>query len=814
MGTLDYRSRAWSKPFLAHLGEDGDHQLLSAHLLGVSKIAGRLAAKLDLQDAGAILGLLHDVGKYSVPFQEYLLSMDPGEESEPQHYLKGHIDHSTAGAQILWRARKDINKREKVVAEMLSLCIASHHSGLIDCVSPDGTDKFSLRMQKAERDCHREEAWENMDGLVRARAEQLLQSPPIFQELESLLARLRRHDEELIRKFYVGMLVRFLFSCLIDADRTDTADDSKRSLAETRQSGHYVAWDDLIALLEEELARFPCDGRVDILRTQVSGLCKTASERNKGAYTLTVPTGGGKTLASLRFALHHAAKWGMDRIIYVSPYTSIIDQNAAVVRAVLEPAGTPFASVVLEYHSNLSPTRETARSRLLAENWDAPVVFTTLVQLLETLFGGGTRSVRRMHALTNAVLVFDEVQTLPVRVIHMFNNAANFLIEQGKSTILLCTATQPLLHRVDKRKGALALQENAELMPNVKELFEELKRYDTLDRRKTGGWSHEEVADLAVAEASTENCCLVVLNTKLDALKVYGECKDKASNGTVFHLSTGMCPAHRMSVLNEIKTRLEEKQLVICVSTQLIEAGIDIDFASVVRDIAGIDSLVQAAGRCNRHGKRPAGQVHIINLAGGIPSSLKEIKDAQGAGQRVLDEARCESNDVIVDLSNPGLLETYFNYHFHARQVEMSYPVHLEERDDTLLNMLGRNTMAVASSREDIQVALHQSFMSASKSFEAVDKLTQGIVVPYGAKGRTLISKLCSTADIPNQRRLLRQAQQYTVNLFASQIQRLPRGAIVEVQPETGILYLNESYYNDEFGFSASGGENLEGLVV
>jgi CRISPR-associated endonuclease/helicase Cas3 len=351
-------------------------------------------------------------------------------------------------------------------------------------------------------------------------------------------------------------------------------------------------------------------------------------------------------------------------------------------------------------------------------------------------------------------------------------------------------------------------------MPNVKELFDELKRYDTFDRRKAGGWRHDEVADLAVTEASAEKSCLVVLNTKLDALKIYGECKSKAPKGTVFHLSTGMCPAHRMSVLKKIKARLKKNQLVICVSTQLIEAGIDIDFASVVRDIAGIDSLVQAAGRCNRHGKRFTGRVHIINLAGGVPSSLKEIRDAQSAGQRVLDEVRDKSNDGATDLSNPELLETYFNYHFHARKVEMSYPVRLEERDDTLLNMLGPNTMAVSSGREDIQVALHQSFMSASKSFEAIEKLTQGVVVPYGAKGQNLISKLCSLTDIVNQRQLLRRAQQYTVNLFASQIQKLPRGAIVETQPGTGVLHLNESFYNDEFGFSAGGGENLEGLVV
>jgi CRISPR-associated endonuclease/helicase Cas3 len=184
---------------------------------------------------------------------------------------------------------------------------------------------------------------------------------------------------------------------------------------------------------------------MDVLRREVSAHCLSASIRPKGTFTLTVPTGGGKTLASLRFALNHAAKWKMERVIYVSPYTSIIDQNADVVRGILEPRGTEFATVLLEHHSNLTPLKQTWRSKVLSENWDAPVVFTTAVQLLEALFGSGTRAVRRMHQMANAVLIFDEIQTLPVRCVHLFNNAMNFLVEQCGSSVVLCTATQPLL---------------------------------------------------------------------------------------------------------------------------------------------------------------------------------------------------------------------------------------------------------------------------------------------------------------------------------------------------------------------------------
>ena len=346
---------------------------------------------------------------------------------------------------------------------------------------------------------------------------------------------------------------------------------------------------------------------IDALRKQVSESCLSASERPKGVYLLTVPTGGGKTLASLRFALHHAAKWSMDRVIYVSPYTSIIDQNAKVVRDILEPDRTEFASVVLEHHSNLTPVHQTWRSKILSENWDAPVVFTTAVQLLEGLFGSGTRAVRRMHQMARSVLIFDEIQTVPVRCVHLLNSALNFLVEQCGSTVVLCTATQPLLHEVDYGKGALRLSENAEIMRDVPALFAQVRRYETYDRRRPGGWGHDEAAQLAIGETRSAGSCLVVVNTKREALSIFKECRSGASDIAVSHLSTSMCPAHRMKVLDEIKDRLARGAPTICVSTQLIEAGVDISFGSAIRALAGLDSIAQAGGRCNRHGEMERG---------------------------------------------------------------------------------------------------------------------------------------------------------------------------------------------------------------
>jgi CRISPR-associated endonuclease/helicase Cas3 len=258
----------------------------------------------------------------------------------------------------------------------------------------------------------------------------------------------------------------------------------------------------------------------------------------------------------------------MERVIYVSPFISIVDQNAQVVREVLEPKGCEFASIVLEHHSNLTPDKESWRTGVLAENWDAPVVFTMAVQVLESLFGGGTRAVRRMHALANAVIVFDEVQTLPVRTIHLFNNAVNFLVEQCGSSIVLCTATQPLLHRVAPEKGAIRLAADAELMPNAPQLFGELKRHETFDQtRKPGGWQAAEVAELAVSETLTEGSCFVIVNTKRDALAIYTECKVRLDelHTKAYTMARANCSMASCSIASTTLMRREKANLAeIC----------------------------------------------------------------------------------------------------------------------------------------------------------------------------------------------------------------------------------------------------------
>jgi CRISPR-associated endonuclease/helicase Cas3 len=817
--------------FLAHLRSSGDGQFLRDHLLRVSAITSRLAAKTGMPRVGALIGLVHDLGKYSTAFQDYLhkVAADAAMEMEPNFSLKGSVDHSTAGAQII--ARGLIGAEEEIgrfAAEALALCVASHHSGLIDCILPNGEDGLLRRLNKHDALSHRSEVWSSVEAAIRAPLESLLNDPKVAAEIIAAMDRIRAKDsDDVVQPFKQGLLLRVLFSCLIDGDRTDTADFDKPTSASFRQHGEYVPWENLIDRLEGKLATFQNERWVDQCRREISDHCLAGAERPKGVFTLTVPTGGGKTLASLRFALHHTQRWGMDRVIYVSPYISIADQNAQVVREVLEPKVYDFASIVLEHHSNLTEEKESWRGSVLAENWDAPVVFTTAVQVLEALFGGGTRSVRRLHALTRAVIVFDEVQTIPIRTIHLFNNAVNFLVEQCGASVVLCTATQPLLDRVDRAKGAM--KQGTELMPNPPKLFRDLRRYQTFDKtNKPGGWSAAEVGALAMDEMREHGSCLVIVNTKRDALAIYAQWKerlkalaDTMDEGCLVHLSTHMCPAHRLEALNRMKAALTSHagKRVLCVSTQLIEAGVDIDFATVVRDLAGLDSIAQAAGRCNRNGERTLGRVHIVKMAGSLPKQLEEICCAQTNARRVLDDWRDEEGDRPFELSDPKLMEQFFKYHFFDRAKQMDYPIAATptQRADTLLQMLGENGMAV----EDAKIAgvmrrgLMQSFYTAAQAFQAIDCQTQGVVAPFRQEGIDLIAELSATQNLASEFRLLRKAQQFTVNVFPHEKESLMRKeAVYEAQPGTGVLCLREGFYSNEFGLALDGTERMESLIA
>jgi CRISPR-associated endonuclease/helicase Cas3 len=677
-------------------------------------------------------------------------------------------------------------------------------------------------MEKPEDRTHTNEVLSNLDKELRRKIEHLLSGALEKHLHEKMKDMLENNASKETMTFKCGLLVRFLFSCLIDADRINTADFEFPGNKTLRNKDKTPDWEKLIDRFNAK--KFENKTKVDVLRNRISQECLAFSKKPKGLYQLTVPTGGGKTFSSLRFALHHAKKHQMERIIYVIPYTSIIDQNAEEVRKILEEKdkeGKYIGNVVLEHHSNLTPDEESKRQNLLSENWDAPIIFTTQVQFLEALFSSGTRGARRMHQLANAVIIFDEVQTIPVRCVHLFNLAVRFLVHNCNSTIILCTATQPLLDKVDPMQRSLSINREQHMIEDVKTLFKKLKRVSVHDKRKAGGWKESQIKKLIEKEIKTSGSVLIIVNTKASAQNLYQQLKPIKS-AEVYHLSTNMCPAHRMDVLNKIKERLDphKPELTICISTQLIEAGVDIDFGCVIRYLAGLDSIAQAAGRCNRHGLRSTGNVYIVNPKYENLGKLEDIRKGKEIAERVLDEYRKNPKEFEDDILSPVAMERFYFYYFYARKEKMNYPLNSNSivgRDDNLFDLLSLNMLSAQGYQRingsPPKLPLQQSFQTASKAFQAIDSPTHGIVVPYGKEGQRIIIGLCAAFDLEKQYRLLKKAQRYSVNVFPRTFEELSRrNAIYEAQEGTGVFYLDAQYYSDDTGLSKETVNEMEFL--
>lgn len=812
-----------SSRYIAHVRKsDGQPQSLQTHLRETAEIAKLLASKLDLDQAGELLGLMHDFGKYSRKFQKYIHDetglFNPDLDDEESTPNGSKVDHSTAGAQWVYRELRKFGAAQgigELFGQMLGLCIASHHgAGLIDCLDDEGNAVWKKRFEKDDELTHLVECERNADETVLQKAKELAGENLIRSLLKAVKPILSDPiSNDKIKEFYLGCLTRFLFSCLIDADRINSSDFEREAQKEVRHLTEKPDWQSAIDKLETHLASFENRYPIDEIRCKISDDCLKRATDSQGIYTLTVPTGGGKTLASLRYALHHAQKHNLDRIIYIIPYTSIIDQNAQAVREIL---GEDW---VLEHHSNLEPEKQNWQDKLLSENWDKPIVFTTMVQFLDAWFGGGTRGARHIHPMTNAVLIFDEIQTLPVKCVHLFCNVLNWLMTFGKSTAVLCTATQPLLGESGlqnfpegKResiaaRGLLKQPAHAEIMgtdEQREELYKKLSRVEIRFNEKSGGWNVDEAGAFLLEQFQTTPSCLFIVNTKKWAQELYQYCqRQNMPSESLFHLSTNQCAAHRKAIFDTIKARLKNKEPVICISTQLIEAGVDISMACVIRALSGLDSIAQAAGRCNRHGeKKGKGLVWVLNLQEqDFTRILPDIQAGKTHAERVFRDFAGQ------DILQPEAMKRYFEYYFYQRSDEMLYSVKNSETG-SLLDWLSDNknnpggNININNRRTGKIQLLMQSFKSAGRAFQAIDAPTHAVIVPYG-EGAELIAKLCGEWDPKEMYDAKKKAQRYSVNVFPNVWDKLQKeNALYETIEGSGIYYLNERYYNDEFGLS------------
>lgn len=793
--------------YIAHYrSQDGVVQTVSEHLEGVAAQSKKKADKIGLPEAGELLGFLHDLGKYSDSFQKYIGLgtgiIDPDIDGVDANIksLKGKIDHSTAGAQWIWQHFKKYGSQGRLAGQILAVCLASHHGGMLDCLKTDGKNEFFKRMQKSEEKTHLQECLKTRDHNVIDSLERIASDKFLKKFLTRIVSIVspQKKEHDRLKHFRLGFFTRFLFSCLIDADRLDSADFEIPENISLRNHGP-VDWQTAINRLEEKLAGFQERNHVDELRNKISRQCLDRAIGPQGIYTLTVPTGGGKTFASIRFGLHHAKAHNLDHIIYIIPYTSIIEQNARVVKDILEKKEDLYPWV-LEHHSNLEPELQTWHSKLSSENWDAPIIFTTMVQFLEVLFGSGTRGSRRLHNLARSVIIFDEIQSLPVNCVHLFCNGLQFLTDHTNTTAVLCTATQPLLTGVNRNYGAIDIPDGNELAGDAASLFKKLKRVDIKDMTRPEGWNEKEIANFALKQVHEKGNCLIIVNTKDWAKKLYEKCESKLNKETIFHLSTSLCPAHRKTILGLVQERLEQKLPVLCISTQLIEAGVDVDFNSVIRFLAGLDSIAQAAGRCNRNGNFDTAQVYVINPDEEAIDLLEDIKIGRDKAKRVLKEGGHE------DFLSPSAIERYFSYYFYERQETMTYPLSEKQaaRKDNLLNLLSDNPLNVGREPDPKKsmFTLQQSFKTAGRAFKAIDAPTQAVIVQY-KEGKVIVAGLCAEPEPAKAYDLLKKAQKYSVNLFPNVWEKLKKAdAVRPVRQGEEIYYLDERHYSPKFGVS------------
>ncbi|KUE74387.1 hypothetical protein AUQ37_04630 [Candidatus Methanomethylophilus sp. 1R26] len=589
--------------------------------------------------------------------------------------------------------------------------------------------------------------------------------------------------------FQWGLLTRLLLSALVDADRTDTMEFQDNRTYRSKKAD----WKLLKNRFYDYTLNLPVRNSLDEIRRTISDQCFAASSMPKGLFSLTVPTGGGKTLSSLRFALEHAEHYGMDHIIYVIPYTTIIDQNAKAVKSILNRS--PRDNNVTECHSNIDvyESDDPSTASFAMDTWDSPIVFTTVVQFLEVIYAGGTKRLRRMHNLTNSVIIFDEVQKIPVKCLSLFNEALGFLTEFCRSSVVLCTATQ--LPFEEYGRHPLSSSVPREIIGDVGGLFSSMKRVK-IEKVDSPPMSAEGVASMACDLINKSGSVLIIVNTKTMAKNVHSALQTMIPDDVkLYHLSTNMCQMHRSKKLDEMIDVLG-KMKVICVSTQLIEAGIDVDFETVIRCTAGLDSIAQAAGRCNRNALKETGKVYVVDTNENL-GSLPEIERGRDFANQVIRETD--------DILKPASIMKYFKLYFtNSHKIYYDYPIDMGK---TEFDLLSTNTIlwdnykraSEKSGRPVNNITLKQSFSVANSRFNVIDG-TDCLVVPYNDDARAAISALQGNGySIAERRRLLISLQKYAVNVHNLN-RMLTEHKAYAIGGETELYCLAEGYYDEDYG--------------
>ncbi|MEE9319531.1 MAG: CRISPR-associated helicase Cas3' [Granulosicoccus sp.] len=696
---------------LAHVRQKSDNSFvehwLEDHLLATAKLAGKFAEPFESSDWSECAGLWHDLGKYSADFQNYIKSVSGYDEDAHIEGGKGRVDHSAAGAI---HAVVNLGMSGRIIAYL----IAGHHAGLPDWYKLEGSTGgvLSERLQQKE---HLDRALGTAS--ISDRILHFGQKPDVKK-----LSKTGGADG-------FALWVRMLFSCLVDADFLDT--EAFMDEAKSVDRGGYPCLTDLLLMFNKHmdlLVENAQNTAVNRLRASILQECRTKASEASGLYSLTVPTGGGKTLSAMAFALEHAKKHGKARILYVIPYTSIIEQTANTFRDV-------FGDVIIEHHSNFDPDREDSKSRLAADNWDAPIIVTTNVQFFESLFAARTSRCRKLHNIVNSVVVLDEAQMLPTEFLEPVLGVIDLLSKYYRVTFVLSTATQPALSSRSgfncKFKG---LEKVREIIADPDDLYSKLERVEvSMPEDMNSRQSWETIAD----ELAEFDSVLVIVNTRRAARELHA----LMPRGT-YHLSASLCGQHRSNLIAEIKCRLGQGESIRVVSTQLIEAGVDLDFPVVYRALAGLDSIAQAAGRCNREGGQQ-GKGKVVVFVPPEPAPIGHLRH----GEQI-------TKSLMSSFSGSPLTRELFKQYF--------------ERFYAAVHSLDKHkikSLLTPQGKGDDQ--LQVQFRTAANRFRLIEDSGHSVIVNYvtdeNDEVKMLLRKLKN--DGP-QRWLMRKLQRYAVNVL------------------------------------------------
>lgn len=717
--------------FVAHTSKDGRTQPLPKHLRNVGRLAGRFALQFGCEAWARYAGWLHDIGKFAPAFQHYLLNGGPKTE------------HAAAAAIALYQAN----------THLLAYCAAGHHAGLPDGGSgADTAEGPTLRAKLLRKDKY---GWD-IPGYLREAGlppSMVLPAPPITT--------LEGHG------FSLAFLTRMLFSCLVDADYLDT----EAFLENAPPRLHELTLAPLLPLLEQRLAAFgePAS-ELNRQRAQILALCREAALLPRGLYSLTVPTGGGKTLSSmafaLRHALHHAKETGLRRIIYVIPYTNIIEQTADVFREIFGE------EAVLEHHGSAGydgaeggQQADILSKRHASENWDIPIVVTTSVQFFESLFSNRPSKCRKLHNIANSVVILDEAQMLPLPYLLPCVRAITELVKNYGCTAVLCSATQPALDAYFPEE-----MRPVEICPNYEELH-------AVFRRTRFVVEEEAFSTQALAERlNREEQVLCVVNTRAQAQAVFALLREEGC----FHLSTLMYPLHRKRTLESIRQRLAQGLPCRVVSTSMIEAGVNLDFPLVYREFAGLDSMIQAGGRCNREGRRPAeeSRVHLFRFA---QEQSPRLPASLALPFQVADKLMQE----IEDMASPAAVRAYFEQLYRYKGPAL-------DRE----NIVGQLEDGAKSSPPSFP------FASVAEKFHLIEQSTRQILIAPEDEPAAIELANQLRQGLRSQR-LLREAGRFSVNIYENAYDALRETGALEILDEELAILRDSSLYNGPIGLCA-----------